>query len=262
MPPLVLGGASVTSLLRWTIRIHKWLALIVGIQIILWVTGGVVMSIIPIETVRGEHNIAEVIPVELNTGNLISVDEAVDAASPPSGLLEARLQHWHGRAVWNVIARNETSQLVDAATGELLTPINRERAIELALADYAGEPQISAVEYFEEPTWEYRRTGPSWRISFADGEGTRVYVSPETGLITARRNDAWRFYDFFWMLHIMDYQERENFNNPLVITAALLALVTVFAGLILLILRMQRSLRMALSKRILSRTGNTSKLSE
>ena len=50
-----------TSLLRWTIRVHKWLALIVGIQIILWVTGGVVMSVIPIETVRGEHNIAEVI---------------------------------------------------------------------------------------------------------------------------------------------------------------------------------------------------------
>jgi uncharacterized iron-regulated membrane protein len=242
-----------TSLLRWTIRVHKWLALIVGIQIILWVTGGVVMSVIPIETVRGEHNIAEVIPVELNTENLISVDEAVDAASPPSGLLEARLQHWHGRAVWNVIARNDTSQLVDAATGELLTPINRERAIELALVDYAGEPEISAVEYFEAPTWEYRRTGPAWRISFADGEGTRVYVSPETGLVTAHRNNAWRFYDFFWMLHIMDYQERENFNNPLVITAALFALVTVLAGLVLLVIRMQRLLRMAFAQRSISR---------
>ena len=251
-----------TSLLRWTIRVHKWLALIVGIQIILWVTGGVVMSVIPIETVRGEHNIAEVIPVELDTENLISVDEAVDAASPSSGLSEARLQHWHEQAVWNVIARNETSQLVDAMTGELLTPISRERAIELALADYAGEPEIASVEYFEEPTWEYRRTGPAWRISFADGEGTRVYVSPESGLVTAHRNDAWRFYDFFWMLHIMDYQERENFNNPLVITAALFALVTVLAGLVLLILRMQRLLRMELSKRAAVRTGISSKPSD
>jgi len=242
-----------TSLLRWTIRIHKWLALIVGIQIILWVTGGVVMSVIPIETVRGEHNIAEVIPVELDTENLISVDEAVDAASPSSGLSEARLQHWHGQTVWNVIARNETSQLVDAMTGELLTPISRERAIELALADYAGEPEIASVDYFEEPTWEYRRTGHAWRISFADGEGTRVYVSPETGLVTAHRNNAWRFYDFFWMLHIMDYQERENFNNPLVITAALFALVTVLAGLVLLVIRMQRLLRMALAQRSISR---------
>ncbi len=239
-----------TLLLRWTIRVHKWLALIVGIQIILWVTGGVVMSIIPIETVRGEHNIAEVIPVELATDNLISVTAAVDAASPSSGLAEARLQNWHGQPVWNVIARNETSQLVDAVTGEVLTPISRERAISLALADYAGEPDIASVEYFDEPTWEYRRTGPAWRISFADGEGTRVYVSPDSGLVTAHRNDAWRFYDFFWMLHIMDYQEREDFNNPLLITAALFALVTVFAGLILLILRMQRLLRMEFAKRL------------
>jgi uncharacterized iron-regulated membrane protein len=141
-----------TSLLRWTIRIHKWLALIVGIQIILWVTGGVVMSIIPIETVRGEHNIAEVDPVELATDNLISVSAAIDAASSTSGAVEARLQYWHGQLVWNVIAANETSQLVDAVTGEVLTPISRERAIELALADYAGEPEIASVEYFEEPT--------------------------------------------------------------------------------------------------------------
>lgn len=238
-----------TSLLRWTIRIHKWLALVVGIQIIFWVSGGVVMSIIPIETVRGEHNIADTIPAELATENLIAVGDAVEAASPASGLAEARLQYWHGRPVWNVIARNEASQLVDAVTGEVLTPISRERAIELALADYAGEPEVAAVEYFEEPTWEYRRAGPAWRISFADGEGTRVYVSPESGLVTAHRNNAWRLYDFFWMLHIMDYQERENFNNPLVITAALFALVTAFAGLILLVLRMQRLLRMALANR-------------
>ena len=171
-----------TSLLRWTIRVHKWLALIVGIQIILWVTGGVVMSVIPIETVRGEHNIAEVIPVELDTENLISVDEAVDAASPSSGLSEARLQHWHGQAVWNVIARNETSQLVDAMTGELLTPISRERAIELALADYAGEPEIASVEYFEEPTWEYRRTGPAWQYPLPMARGREFMF---------RRNPGW-----------------------------------------------------------------------
>ena len=51
----------------------------------------------------------------------------------------------------------------------------------------------------------------------------------------------------------MDYQERENFNNPLVITAALFALVTVLAGLVLLVLRMQRLLRMALAQRSISR---------
>ena len=65
----------------------------------------------------------------------------------------------------------------------------------------------------------------------------------------ARRNDDWRFFDFFWMLHIMDYKERENFNNPLLITVSIFALFTVLAGLLLLVLRLQRLVRMELAKR-------------
>lgn len=47
----------------------------------------------------------------------------------------------------------------------------------------------------------------------------------------------------------MDYEERENFNNPLLITASIFALVTVLAGLLLLVLRMQRLVRMEIAKR-------------
>lgn len=43
---------------RWAVRVHKWLALIVGVQIILWIAGGVVMSVLPLAEVRGEHNMA------------------------------------------------------------------------------------------------------------------------------------------------------------------------------------------------------------
>ena len=34
---------------------HRWLGLIVGLQVLLWVSGGVVMSLIPIDLVRGQH---------------------------------------------------------------------------------------------------------------------------------------------------------------------------------------------------------------
>ncbi len=30
-----------------------------------------------------------------------------------------------------------------------------------------------------------------------------------------RRHELWRVFDFVWMLHIMDYDTRENVNNPL-----------------------------------------------
>ena len=34
--------------------VHKWIGIIIGIQIVLWVAGGLVMSAFPIELVRGE----------------------------------------------------------------------------------------------------------------------------------------------------------------------------------------------------------------
>lgn len=238
-----------TAVLRWTIRVHKWVALIVGIQIVLWIMGGVVMSILPLERVRGEHNIAERDELVIDPSELITPEAAAAALELDDGVAEIRLQAWQGRPVYNVYRSDWTSSLVDARTGERLTPISRETAIEIARADHAGDPEIAAVEFFEEPTWEYRRPGAAWRISFADGEGTRLYVSPDTGLVMARRNDDWRLFDFFWMLHIMDYEERENFNNPLLITASLFALITVLAGLLLLVLRMQRLVRMEIAKR-------------
>lgn len=58
--------------LKWTLRIHKWIALIVGIQIMLWIAGGLVMSAIPIETVRGEHKISPTGPSEIDTTDILS----------------------------------------------------------------------------------------------------------------------------------------------------------------------------------------------
>ena len=34
---------------------HKWLALVIGVQVFLWTASGLFMSFVPIETVRSEH---------------------------------------------------------------------------------------------------------------------------------------------------------------------------------------------------------------
>ena len=68
----------------------------------------------------------------------------------------------------------------------------------------------------------------------ADGQGTRVYVDAKNGAIRARRNDVWRRYDFFWMLHTMDYRGRDNFNNPLIVTIGMAALWLSISGVVLL----------------------------
>mgnify|MGYP001195403238 CR=1 FL=1 len=36
-------------------RVHKWLALILGAQLLIWFASGALMSFLPIDKVRGEH---------------------------------------------------------------------------------------------------------------------------------------------------------------------------------------------------------------
>ena len=59
---------------------------------------------------------------------------------------------------------------------------------------------------------------PIWRVDFRDDANSSYYVSGSTGAILERRNDSWRWWDFFWMLHNMDYANRTSFNHPLIIT--------------------------------------------
>ncbi|PHR62887.1 MAG: hypothetical protein COA47_02190, partial [Robiginitomaculum sp.] len=51
-------------------RAHKWIGLVVGLQIVLWTAGGLVMSVFKIESVRSEALIAEpgLLPSDLSIG--------------------------------------------------------------------------------------------------------------------------------------------------------------------------------------------------
>ncbi|HEX8257936.1 MAG TPA: hypothetical protein VF589_09900, partial [Allosphingosinicella sp.] len=58
---------------------------------------------------------------------------------------------------------------------------------------------------------------PIWRVDFGDEGNSSFYVSGTTGKLLERRNDSWRLWDFFWMLHNMDYANRASFNHPLIV---------------------------------------------
>ena len=81
---------------------------------------------------------------------------------------------------------------------------------------------------------EHSYAGAYWRVSFSDPANTAIYISASTGEVLERRNSYWRVRDFFWMLHIMDYPGRENFNNPLIISVALVAIWLGISGFLLL----------------------------
>jgi len=222
----------------WLAFLHKWLGLIIGIQIILWMSGGFVMSFFHIDKVRGEHNIARQETLVIDEGYLrVSLTDAI-ARHAPDGVSAASLKSFMGQSVYDLAREDGTHVLVDTRSGGQVE-IDEATVRGLANADFAGTGAIAEITLIDATNSEYRGPTPVWRVRFDDEEDTRLYFHPDTGRTMARRNGTWRLYDFFWMLHIMDYEDRENFNNPLVITASVLALITVLMGVGLMFYRLK-----------------------
>lgn len=218
---------------RFLRQFHRWVGLLVGVQVLLWVLGGFIMSVLKLDAVHGDPARAVVTPVALDPAAVRIPLAAILADSRFAGARTVTLQTWLGRPVYRIELPTGPA-LADAGTGRLLTPLDEAAARAVALADYAGTGRISAIEWVETAEGrapEYRgRDLPLWRVRFDDERGTHLYVSPGTGAVVARRNDLWRAFDFVWMLHIMDYQEREDFNHPLLVATAGTALLFVISG--------------------------------
>lgn len=218
---------------RAFLSVHKWIGLVVGIQVVLWMLSGLVMAVLPIETVRSEHNIAEQPQVYLEgLGPLAPLDSAIAAAG--GNAVSAMLTTVAGDPVYEIKKADGTTVLADARSGVVLSPISEALARRVAEADFAPEAAIASASLVTEAGGDYRGRLPAWRITFDDPDDTRIYVAANDGRVSARRSDTWRLYDFFWMLHIMDYSDRENFNSPWMVFFAAGGLAVALSGIGLL----------------------------
>ena len=224
----------------WLAWLHRILGLVIGIQLLLWTMGGIVMSWLPLEKVRGEHREQPIATVALPAG------AARQGLMLPEGItaFDALQLTWRqGRLVWLQPVTDAHPAVYDARTGAPLPPLAEENMRRMAESQYRGKAQIASLRLLTDPAevpQEYRGPLPVWQAIFADDEGTRFYLSPTSGRVLDVRNNAWRFYDFFWMLHIMDYESRENFNNPLLRVAAPTAFLMALAGWLLLFWRLRK----------------------
>lgn len=235
------------QVLRLSTQLHKWIALIVGIQVLFWVLGGLVMTAIPIERVRSEHHVAELPAAPLPLRGLLGLREvaAVAGVAP----VEAALKPSPRGPVWVLKPAKGDPVTVSALTGTPLASMSPFEVRALAQRAYRGEGKVVSARLLPQAPQETGKTGPLWRVDFNDAEKTTFYLSPATAEVVSRRSDVWRFYDFFWRLHIMDIEKGENFNHPLIIVAAVLTLSIVITGFVLLWIKIARDLQMLKARR-------------
>ncbi len=216
--------------------VHKWLALLVGVQIVFWAVSGLFFTLFPIEQIRSEHLIRPAAPQAIDPATLAPMG----AIRGPDGALPTRLIVERRASGPVVVAEfaGAPPVLFDAGTLERLSPLTPADASAIARTHVTLAAAPRAVERVTQPSAEYRGALPAYRVQFAEG-GLSVYVAENTGAVTARRSDLWRLYDTLWALHIMDWRNHEDFNHPLIVAVAAITLVSVIAGVVLLPFRLR-----------------------
>ena len=126
--------------------------------------------------------------------------------------------------------------LVDPVTAAVISPLGEKEVRAIARFHFNGNAAITNVELLtSNPPMEIQtRRLPLWRVNFDDQFSTSFYIDPDSGRLITRRHQYWRIFDFMWMLHIMDYKERSDSHNILLITAEVSGLIFTITGLWLL----------------------------
>lgn len=217
-------------------QLHWWMSILLSLQLLAWFSSGFFMAVIPIETIRGDHlkmpwpqpdwSRATLPLAQLShQGSLQAVKLTQRQQIPVYYFQDALGEHW-----------------LDATNGEPLAELPLEQIPSL-LQSQVSQPltDLQLLRLNELPAEAQGLSPPIVRGTTADQ--THWYIHGVTGQLLRVRTALWRSYDFFWMLHIMDYETRENFNNPLLITTSLSALLFTCTGLVLMLFRWRRGRR-------------------
>ncbi|MEX0735262.1 MAG: PepSY domain-containing protein [Steroidobacteraceae bacterium] len=212
---------------------HKWLALAVGIQLLLWAASGFYMVVVDLDFIHGDQLVRNLKP-ELDVSGQFASFDSLRRNRFDINAIRLRALPDDGSAVYEIVTAAGI-ELIDARTGHKMPPLPERRVIELARAYYAGNGNAMHAALIaseaDKPGEIQSQRLPLWRVDFDDWLETSLYLHPDTGQLATRRHRFWRWFDFLWSLHIMDYRERTDVNNWLLRFASVLGTTTVITGL-------------------------------
>jgi len=216
-------------------KTHRYLGLFIGIQFLLWTVGGLYFSWTNIDHIHGDHLI-NFPNTKINvTDSLITPNKAVSITGlNPKKVTGISLANVLGKTVYRIYA-DSTLVMVNAKTGKLRPPLNKMEATNFAKQIFKQNIDVKSVVYVtkENAMEHYQYRGgplPAWAVSFKHPSNSVIYISAKLGRFEKIRNGQWRLFDWLWMLHVMDYDTRDNLNNWILRGFSILGLLTILSG--------------------------------
>ena len=207
----------------WIRKSHRYLGLFTGIQFLMWTIGGLYFSWTNIDNIHGDQFHKEMMSHTVSSELFANIkDSSLQIENIDLRFIDHQPYFWV----------NE-ERLIDAKTGDERGPITEKEALGIAQMHLIENLKVKKIEYIKEvgKHHEYRkRPLPAWVISFESKENVKAYISAVDGGFQRIRHQSWRNFDFLWMMHTMDYNGRDNFNNWLLRLFSVVGLVTISLG--------------------------------
>lgn len=205
---------------------HRYLGLFLGIQFLFWTISGLYFSWTDLDEIHGDH--FKKVSIKKEFKNLISPTEI----NFSDGIKSLELREIADTPYYWI---NE-NKLINAYNGVVKDSITKQEAIIISNNNILDEYKISDIEIIYEVGnhHEYREKPlPAYVISYDGSDKLKSYISIKDGQFQTVRHRSWRWFDFLWMTHTMDYETRDDFNNKLIRIFSLMGLFTVMSGFIL-----------------------------
>lgn len=208
-------------------KAHRYLGVFLGIQFLFWTISGLYFSWTDIDDIHGDQ-----------FKNMEYQPKAFHDLLSPSklkiseGISEIKIRDINGMPYYWV----NNSQLYNAIDGSSKEMISKKEALYIAENYMKVGLEVEAIEQIHEVDkhHEYReKLLPAYVISYSSDENLKVYISIKDGKFQTVRHRDWRWFDFLWMTHTMDYEGRDNFNTIVLRIFSLLGLITVLSGFLL-----------------------------
>ena len=202
-------------------KTHKYLSILISIQLLLWTISGIYFAFNQIELVRGEqYRLPQVFSIDLSKINLV-----LDSVK------NIQVARRFGEEI--LIVRKEAGTEYLNLEGVALEKLSREQAKSIVSSVTSLTPLAVEEINDPEPGSEYRgRNLPLFKVVTQDQENDEinVYVDAISGQVVAIRSQQWRLWDLMWGLHIMDWETRDEINNWLLKLFSVLALISSLTG--------------------------------
>ena len=205
-------------------KAHRYLGIFLGIQFLFWTISGLYFSWTNLDEIHGDHyKNLEYEPLSfenLISPSLIKIKESINS-------LEIRdinkKPYYFINKKW----------LYSARTGVRKNELTKDEALYIADKYMKKGLVVKSIEKITKvgKHHEYRKKLlPAYVISYKSDDNLKAYVSISDAKFQSVRHRSWRWFDFLWMTHTMDYEGRDNFNTITLRAFSLLGLITVLSG--------------------------------